>query len=224
MGCSSSSMAQYPGNRMPAQAPHQPAANEYNKDGQAMSHFVSYGGGNALVLQQGGPQVGAVPVGHAKPNNSPEYVQVTLPPGVEPGQTIQVQAPSGRLNEIVVPPGMGPGSCFTVEFAEAEENKTYGGSTTAYASNNQTTSYTPPGAVPTTTAIPANDTVRPVSLPNGQEHDDGFATGFNNNNNNNNASFVPTSAAATNDYSSYPSANDARPVYNAPPAYSTTTY
>lgn len=215
MGCSSSSMSQYPGSRVPAQTPHQPAATEFNKDGQAMAHFISYGGGNALILQEGGPQVGAVPVGHTKPS-TPEYVQVTLPPGVEPGQKIHVQSPSGRVNEIIVPHGMGPGSSFTVEFADADENK-YGSSTPPYASNNQTTSgYTPPGAVPTTTAaaIPAND-MTSASVPN--NHDDGFATGFNN------PTFVPTSTA-TNDYSSYPSATDARPVYNAPPSYSATTY
>jgi len=206
-------MSQYPGNRIPAQATYQPTATEFNKNGQAMAHFVSYGGGNALVLQEGGPQVGAVPVGHTKP--SPEYVQVTLPPGVEPGQKMHVQSPSGRLNEIIVPPGMGPGSSFTVEFAEPEGNKC--GSTSYASNNNQTTSnYTPPGAVPTTTAIPANDMVS-ASVPN--NHDDGFATGFDNRHN-----VVATSAFATNDHSSYPSANDARPVYNAPPSYSATTY
>jgi hypothetical protein len=42
---------------------------------------------------------------------------VTLPSGVEAGQTIHVQAPDGRLNAIVIPPGFGPGSTFTVEFA-----------------------------------------------------------------------------------------------------------
>jgi hypothetical protein len=197
-------MSQYPGSRIPAQAPHQPAASEFNKDGQAVAHFVSYGGGNALVLQEGGPQVGAVPVGNTQP--TPEYVHVTLPAGVEPGQKIRVQAPSGRLNEIIVPDGMGPGSSFTVEFAEPEDNKY---ASTSYASNQTTSGYTPPGAVPTTSAVPANDL--------GPDHDDGFATGFNNPN------FVPA-ATATNAHSSYPSANDARPVYNAPPSYSATTY
>lgn len=207
-------MAQYPGSRIPAQAPYHPAANEFNKNGQAMAHFVSYGGGNALVLQEGGPQVGAVPVGNTKP--SPEYVQVTLPPGVEPGQRIQVQSPSGRLNEIVVPHGMGPGSTFTVEFAEPEENKYGSHQTTSYASNQTTSQYTPPSAVPTTTFVPANDML-PASIPNGHEQDDGFATGFNNH-------AFATTKGATNDYSSDPSANDARPVYNAPPSYLATTY
>lgn len=45
---------------------------------------------------------------------------VTLPSGVEAGQTIHVQAPDGRMNAIVIPPGFGPGSTFTVEFAPDE--------------------------------------------------------------------------------------------------------
>ena len=44
------------------------------------------------------------------------YYLVTLPDGVTAGQTIHVQAPSGKTNAIVVPAGMGPGSTFTVEF------------------------------------------------------------------------------------------------------------
>lgn len=45
------------------------------------------------------------------------FVIVTLPAGVNAGDTIHVQAPDGRKNAIVVPPGMGPGSTFTVEFS-----------------------------------------------------------------------------------------------------------
>jgi hypothetical protein len=52
----------YPGNRRKPQAPYTPGASQFNSQGQATAHFVSYGGGNALVLQQGGkppqPQVG----------------------------------------------------------------------------------------------------------------------------------------------------------------------
>jgi hypothetical protein len=51
----------YPGNRRKPQAPYTPSASQFNPQGQATAHFVSYGGGNALVLQQGGlaqPQVG----------------------------------------------------------------------------------------------------------------------------------------------------------------------
>jgi hypothetical protein len=42
---------------------------------------------------------------------------VTVPQGVNPGDTIHVQAPDGRLNAVVVPPGMVSGSTFTVQFA-----------------------------------------------------------------------------------------------------------
>ena len=48
-----------------------------------------------------------------------EYISVTLPEGVNPGDTIHVQSPDGRLNAIVVPDGMHAGSTFTVEFAGA---------------------------------------------------------------------------------------------------------
>jgi hypothetical protein len=54
----------YPGNRKKPQAPYTPGASQFNSQGQATAHFVSYGGGNALVLQQGGmaqPQVGEKP-------------------------------------------------------------------------------------------------------------------------------------------------------------------
>jgi hypothetical protein len=205
MGCTSSS--QYPGSRVQAQAPYRPNANEFN-NGQATSHFVRYGGGNALVLQQGGmahPQVGATTAA-----SQPQYVQVTLPAGVEPGQTIRVQAPDGRVNEIIVPPGMGPGSTFTVEFAEEAPSHKFSEPTKPATTANQ---YTPPGEVaPTASAFPAND------IPQGNnDHDDGFASAFNSPN------FTP-STFATNAHSSYPSANDARPVYNSPPGYSASTY
>ena len=54
-----------------------------------------------------------------KTNHSffPHFLAVTLPEGVQAGQTIHIQAPDGRLNAIVVPPGFGAGSIFTVEFA-----------------------------------------------------------------------------------------------------------
>eukprot|EP00980_Cylindrotheca_fusiformis_P022317 scaffold9191_cov114-Cylindrotheca_fusiformis.AAC.12 len=223
MGCTSSKAMQYPGNRIQGQQPYRPNASEFNNNGQAMSHFVSYGGGNALVLQQGGmahPQVGAMPT--APQQSPPQYVQVTLPLGVEPGQAIRVQAPNGRVNEIVVPPGMGPGSTFTVEFAEESQPPE------KYSSSKPTTTttqYTPPGdVVATADAFPANDGVPPPAA--NANHDDGFASGFNNPNNNNNNNNFANSTFAANDgqYSSYPSATDARPVYNTPPAYRASTY
>ena len=61
----------YPGNRPPQHAPYTPDANQFNPvTNQATSHFVSYGGGNALVLTNG-----------PKPNSSsssggkPQFVQ-----------------------------------------------------------------------------------------------------------------------------------------------------
>ena len=63
----------YPGNRRQPQPQYTPNPSDFNKQtGQATSHFVSYGGGNALVLQppNGGgggttaqPEMGAIPVG-----------------------------------------------------------------------------------------------------------------------------------------------------------------
>jgi hypothetical protein len=79
----------HPGNRRQANKPYSPPANQFS-NGQATSHFVSYGGGNALVLKQGGvaqPQIGATAATLGK---QPEYIQVTLPAGVSSGQTIQV--------------------------------------------------------------------------------------------------------------------------------------
>jgi hypothetical protein len=197
MGCQSSKALQYPGQRLQAQAPYRPNASEFNTSGQTTSHFVSYGGGNALVLQQGGAvhqQVGATLHQTATATPLPQkYVQITLPQGVVAGQRIQVQAPDGRLNEIIVPAGMRPGSTFTVEFADVSNKQT----------SNNYSGYNPPGsAPPTATAMPANN-LSPTT--NGR--DDGFASGFHN----------PTfeSSTAVN-YNSYPHADDAKPVYSAP--------
>lgn len=65
----------YPGNRRTPQQAYTPGASEFNSQGQATAHFVSYGGGNALVLQQNGiaqPQAGQ-PVG-----KQPTYIQGEL--------------------------------------------------------------------------------------------------------------------------------------------------
>ena len=133
---------------------------------------------------------------------------VTLPDGVKAGQVIHVQAPDGRVNEIIVPDGFGPGSTFTVEFAKEEEKPTSGGS----YSNSYVPQKTEPSSYPTAPATKVD--------PN---QDDGFASGFNNPN------FVPSaapSAPATAvygepdiDFGSYPSASDAKPVYNTAPKY-----
>lgn len=61
----------YPGNRRNPQQQYAPTASEF-QNGQAMAHFVNYGGGNALVLQQNGiaqPQAGE-PVG-----KKPTFIQ-----------------------------------------------------------------------------------------------------------------------------------------------------
>ena len=65
----------HPGNRRHAQQQYAPPASQFNSQGQATAHFISYGGGNALVLQQGGV---AQPVVGQK---QPQYIQVTLPDG-----------------------------------------------------------------------------------------------------------------------------------------------
>ena len=59
----------YPGNCSKPMQQYTPAASDFNAQGQATAHFVSYGGGNALVLQQNGvaqPQVG---------QKQPQYIQ-----------------------------------------------------------------------------------------------------------------------------------------------------
>ena len=183
----------YPGNRRQANKPYAPPASQFS-NGQATSHFVSYGGGNALVLKQGGiaqPQIGATAA-------KPQFIQVTLPAGVSSGQTIQVQAPDGRLNEIIIPPGFGPGSTFTVEFADADLD-----------------------VPPTTTTASKQSYMSPATAaaPQRPGNDDGFSNGFNN------PGFVAQATPATNvganDYSSYPTATDAQPIYaeTAQPTY-----
>lgn len=197
----------FPGNRRPVNAPYRPPASEFSGN-NVTSHFVSYGGGNALVLKQGSgpavPQTGA----SAK---QPEYISVTLPDGVKAGQRIQVAAPDGRLNEIIIPEGFGPGSTFTVEFAEGDttppsnysnnnnnSKPSYGSpyGTTATATSTEAYSYGNPSS-----AAPVTATAQPLQPPpaqQGNDADDGFATGF---------------GSGSNNYSSYPSATDARPVY-----------
>ena len=83
----------------------------------ATAHFVAYGGGNALVLMDK-PNRAAQRVDDLNPNSVPEkeFIEVTLPANVNPGDVIHVKNPKGQTNAIVVPAGMGPGSTFTVEF------------------------------------------------------------------------------------------------------------
>eukprot|EP00934_Nitzschia_sp_Nitz4_P004450 Nitzschia sp. Nitz4//scaffold20_size174350//172047//172957//NITZ4_002135-RA/size174350-snap-gene-0.254-mRNA-1//-1//CDS//3329541908//4440//frame0 len=198
----------YPGNRRTPHQPYSPEASEFNKQGQATAHFVSYGGGNALVLQQNGmvqPQVGA----QLASSNKPQYIQVTLPAGVNGGDKIHVRAPDGRLNEIIVPEGFGPGSTFTVEFADTPAP--------TYATS------TPAAPAPAPAPVPYSATATPAQInTNNNNADDGFATGFHNPGWRPTAT-VATATATTNynedeiDLSSYPTASDAKPVYNASP-------
>lgn len=166
----------YPGQRRPHHNPHTPNESQFDKiTGQAVVHFKAYGGGNALTLvQQDGtaqPQSG----GNAYGSTGSQYVQVTLPPGVVPGQEIHVQAPDGSINAIVVPPGFGPGSTFTVEFAKPDE--------VAPTSKQSISDYTPP----TYQAEVYNNNVNaintqfdstPVAHAEPVKSDDGFASGF----------------------------------------------
>jgi hypothetical protein len=204
----------YPGNRRQGNQPYQPPASAFS-NGQATAHFVNYGGGNALVLKQDNgvaqPQMGA-----AMPMKQPDYIQVTLPPGVYAGQTIQVAAPDGRRNEIIVPDGFGPGMTFTVEFADGPpppskqtEEPVYNSTGTSNFTPGNTNSNFTPGYTPNFTpyvqtgsnynnynnnySAPAPASSIPMGAPATTRQDDGFASGFNNSN------FIPH-------------AGDARPV------------
>mmetsp|Transcript_14337 Transcript_14337/g.20626 ORF Transcript_14337/g.20626 Transcript_14337/m.20626 type:complete len:228 (+) Transcript_14337:213-896(+) len=146
----------YPGQRRKVQAPYTPPVDDFDKNGQATAHFVQYGGGNALVLVNG-------PNPHPQYGNRPtEYISVTLPSGVSPGDTIHVQSPDGRTNAVVVPDGMGPGSKFTVQF-EDEERPLQAMPVHTASGNNPTTSCYVPETTTTTTS--ANTTTTPAYTP-----------------------------------------------------------
>jgi hypothetical protein len=127
---------------------------------------------------------------------------VTLPSNVHGGDKIHVQAPDGRLNEIIVPNGFGPGSKFTVEFADAPPPKKV---LTPYVS------YAAPVAQATTQPTvnsAVSNNYQASSRP--ADYDDGFASGFNN------PHFVPMATAQPHgmdgDLSSYPTTAYAKPV------------
>lgn len=209
----------YPGNRRTPQQQYAPSAAEF-QNGQATAHFVNYGGGNALVLQQNGiaqPQAGQ-PIGkqptfiqgrlvvifeiHSLYDSSRRrwmfltlygFVTVTLPNNVHGGDKIHVRAPDGRLNEIIVPQGFGPGSTFTVEFADAPPPKT---DTLYHAPVAQATPATSP--MPYTpytpyTAPVAHATPAAVPYGNHQNHSGQNDDGFATGFNN--PHFVPTAQA-----------------------------
>lgn len=206
----------YPGQGGQHHAAYQPPASAF-QNGQATAHFVSYGGGNALTLQQAD--------GTTKPQHGGavgQFVNVTLPAGVESGQKIHVQAPGpgGRINEIIVPAGYGPGMSFTVEFAPASAAP---GSYAPVPPKDKVPAYEAAAINNTRPAAPiyryGNNTSAPVPAA-GNHTDDGFASGFNNPN------WTPPMASAPVqdpefDLSSYPT-SQAVPVasgYSAPPKY-----
>jgi len=102
------------------------------------------------------------------------FFTVTLPPNVYPGDTIRVQAPDGRMNEIIVPHGILPGDQFHVRFS------TLGGPPPALAtpidhlspSYSTSTSYPTPtpsslpsyGASPYNNSPSTNDTFEGMSI------------------------------------------------------------
>ena len=181
----------YPGQMGQQHAPYQPPASAF-QNGLATAHFVSYGGGNALTLMQ--------PDGSTKPQHGgPEtqFIKVTLPPGVVAGQKIHVQAPDGRLNEIIVPNGFGAGSSFTVEFAPA--------SAAPPAVENKIP--VQQAAEINNTRVPANDT--PYATADAVPVDDGFASGFNNPN------WTPSSNAT--EVNAYPVTQSSGPYATAKP-------
>ena len=143
------------------------------------------------------------------------------------GQTIHVQAPDGRVNEIIVPDGFGPGSTFTVQFADEKINSSMPPPPPPSANYHQPAPYNfnkPPEQAyyPTAAATPATN---PGSGVGGG--DDGFVSGFHNPNG---MGYPPQTAPAHTvgeaeyDLNSYPTANDAKPVYSASPSYPAATY
>ena len=191
----------YPGNRRPEKTPYVPPQSDFQKTGgntsQATAHFISYGGGNALVLVSDANS----PPQAASGGPPKEYISVTLPEGVSPGDTIHVQAPDGRLNAIIVPDGMYPGSTFTVEFASAPE-----------PTKSSVPVATPAGASSSTN----DDFVSGFNRPPGPRrpqngYDDGFATGFNNPN------ATVQAEPDVNADASYPTAPAYSPSYTSKP-------
>lgn len=152
-------------------------ANVYpgNKQSQSLPHFVSHGSGGALTP--------------ASPTTAhrASMIQVTVPPGTSPGQTIRVQAPNGPAHDIMVPHDQYSGSSFTVEFSGANSADPSARPVPLPPSSNP--AYTPPT---TSTAAYGNshatastdERYHPnnnyYNNTNNNRLDDGFVSGFNN--------------------------------------------
>mmetsp|Transcript_42939 Transcript_42939/g.124145 ORF Transcript_42939/g.124145 Transcript_42939/m.124145 type:complete len:270 (+) Transcript_42939:64-873(+) len=69
------------------------------------------------TAEEPAPAVDSAQDGPAKvaPTAGPVTLQIQVPAGVQPGQTIQVQAPDGRLLQVQVPAGVSPGQTLQVQ-------------------------------------------------------------------------------------------------------------
>lgn len=73
-------------------------------------------------MAQPGTQMaqGRVPMPMAQAQAMPMTMQITLPPGATPGQSIQVNA-NGQVLAVVVPPGAQPGAQITIQVPAAQQ-------------------------------------------------------------------------------------------------------
>lgn len=97
----------------------------------------------------------------------PKLFLVTLPPNVYPGDTLRVQAPDGKMNDIIVPQGLYPGDRFHVQFAYEESPPPAFAipfdSNSAYSPSNNYNYSSPYGTSVTTNATNNNDTFEGMS-------------------------------------------------------------
>lgn len=131
-----------------------------------------------------------------------EYISVTLPEGVNPGDTIHVQSPDGRLNAIVVPEGMYAGSTFTVEFASAPKPPPTAVPVAAPAASSN-------GAPPNYDFASGFNAPPTSGRPTSSGQDDGFVSGFN--------SRAVQAEPDVNANASYPTAPAYNPSYTSKP-------
>jgi len=67
-------------------------------------------------LPMSAPALPQPPIQHTAASGSTQTCQTTLPPGAQPGQTLQVQTPDGYTVEIVVPGGAKSGQTITFQY------------------------------------------------------------------------------------------------------------